>query len=256
MLDCRNLPELSADRSGERIRKAEQLLGTRVVSRILAFALYLLGASRNAMAEFAEMPSETAKSLTTRVFRDGLPAFEDRRRGHATFLPQPAGKPVKASLEVRGDFLRVCFAEGTELEIPRSNRVQCRTVLLTLVNGGLLTPEEAAEGLGISEQRVRLLRRKLVEQDAPALIDQRRGTQGETRVTPEVRAELIQQFVFNVVTNARTSSPQLSKDLENRCQIVLPARTIRFHVQSLGLQDMGRSLREMLRGVKKTSVES
>ncbi len=256
MLDCQKLPELSERRSEVRMEKARRVLGATVVARIVAFALYLLGASRRALSEFVRMPSDTVKSLTHRVLSDGLPALEDRRRRLSSFLPPATRRPLRPSVSVDGEALVVELSEQIRIEIPRGNRVQCRTILLTFLEGGLLRADDVAQGLGLSRDRVRVLGAKLREHDAPELVDQRRGAQRDTRVTPEVRAELIQQYVLNAATDVSTSSRQLGADLEERSEIKLSGRTIRHHVAKLGLRSIGRTLRQYLSEAKKNSAES
>ena len=87
MLNNQNLPPLSPGSSQRRIDRATDILGAEVVSRILALALYLLGARRKELAEFLAIPLDTVKSLVQRVFTDGLPALEDRRGKASTFRP-------------------------------------------------------------------------------------------------------------------------------------------------------------------------
>ena len=191
-------------------------------------------------------------SLTKRVICEGLPALEDRRRKHSSFLPAAPHAALQAELEVGRDEFVVVLDEERRMVIPLQNKVQCRTVLLTFLQARLLSTEAVAVGLGLSADRVRTLSRELAESDATALIDQRKGLQQEYRVTPEVKAQLIQQFLLNVVTNTGTSSRRLQEDLEKRCQIRLEDRTIRHHIARLGLRDIGRSLRQLLGEVKKT----
>jgi transposase len=252
MLTCQNLPELSAQRSKQRLEVANRALGSALVRRLLAFALYLLGASRRSLSELLGLPADTVKSLTQRVISEGLPALEDRRRRHSTFLPAESPPALQVALEVGSESLVVVLDEERRVVIPRANKVQSRTVLLTFLQARLLSTEAVAEGLGLSTDRVRTLSRELEESDAAALIDQRKGQQREYRVTPEVKAELIQQFLLNVVTSSGTSSSRLKADLEKRCQITLEDRTIRHHIARLGLRDIGRSLRQLLGEVKKT----
>ncbi len=246
MSDCQKLPKLSARHSHVRMEKARRLLGAHVVARILLFALYLLGASRKALAEFTRMPPDTVKSLIRRVLDEGLPAFEDRRHRSSSFLAHAAPTAWRPSVEVAGQTLVVELGEQISISAPRRNTVQCRTILLTLLEGGLLKSRDVAKGLGLSQDRVRVLAARLKEHDATVLIDQRKGAPRDTRVTPEVRAELIQQFVLNLVTNMGTSSRQLRTDLEQRSGINLPGRTIRHHVAKLGLRSIGRTLRRLL----------
>jgi len=247
-------PPLSPAASRRRIDQATRILGAEVVDRILALALYLLGARRKAVAELLAIPLETVKSLVQRVFSDGLPALEDRRRKGSTFMPhiETVQPETTCKLLVEQDKLVVELNAARRIEIPRRNPIQCRTVLMTMLEANLLSLDEVAKAVGLSMERVRKLSKKLYRSDVAALIDQRRGQQQDYRLTPEVKAELIQQFVLNLQTNAGTSSTQLSEDLEKRCQIKVAGRTIRQHAAKLGLEQMRGSLPKLLTGLKKT----
>jgi hypothetical protein len=253
MLDCRNMPELSRERSRQRLDRASRVLGEKVVSKLVALALYLLGAKLERLGEFSGIRVETLKALFKRSLVDGLPALEDRRRRSSTFLPQvsPAGT-VKAKLVVKQETLVVQLDDEVQIETRHQNPIQCRAVLLTMLDSGLLTLDEVATGLGLSTERVRKLRTKLLEGDVEALIDQRRGRQRDLLMTPEVKGEVIQQYVLNLHTGTSTSSRQLTEDLADRCHIDLAERTIRLHVGKLGLRQIRSSLPALLEAVKKT----
>ena len=68
MLNSQNLPKLSSGYSQQRIERANQILGVDSVHRILVFALYLLGSSRKALAEFVDLRLDTVKSLVHRMW--------------------------------------------------------------------------------------------------------------------------------------------------------------------------------------------
>lgn len=252
MLNNQNLPQLSPGSSQRRIDRATDILGAEVVSRILALAMYLLGAKRKALAEFLAIPLDTVKSLVQRVFSDGLPALEDRRRKASTFMPRTVEPEMRCKLFLEQEKVVVEFNEATRIEIPRRNPIQCRTVLMTMLESKLLGIGEVAKAIGLSMERVRKLGKKLYQSDVFALIDQRRGQLQDYRFTPEVKAELIQQFVLNLQTNVGTSSKQLSEGLEKRCQIKVAGRTIRQHGAKLGLGHIRRSLPKLLTALKKT----
>ena len=80
---------------------------------------------------------------------------------------------------------------------------------------------QAAQGLGLSEDRTAKLTRKLVRQDIPGLMDRRRGQQKEYRFGPQVKAELNQQFVVELAGQGDTSGPQLVAYLKKRCGLHL-----------------------------------
>jgi hypothetical protein len=253
MLTYRELPQLSPEQCRRRLEEAKRALGEAVLNRLLGFALFSLGANRRAVAELVQLPQPTLQSVTERVLRDGLPALEDRRSKSSTLLPRATPKSPPLRLRIEQNTLVVQVNEHQELVIPRQNVVQCRTVLLSMLECGLLGAGEVASGLGISTERVRQLRTRLHEGDAKELIDQRKGQQQDYRVSQEVKAEIIQQYVLNLQTDGRTSSDALRNDLLERCAIALSARTIRLHVNNLGLRRIRDSLPQLLAQVKKTS---
>ena len=122
-LNNQELPPLSPAASRRRIDQATRILGAEVVARILALALYLLGARRKAVAELLTMPLDTVKSLVQRVFSDGLPALEDRRRTGSTFMPhiETVQPETTCRLLVEQDKLVVQLNEARRIEIPRRN---------------------------------------------------------------------------------------------------------------------------------------
>jgi hypothetical protein len=250
-LKFQSIPDLSVQKSKTRLEKAERCLGTGVVLRILAFTLFLMGANRRKVSQFLGMPLDTLKSLLKRTFADGLPALEDRRSKSSNFLP-PASAELRPQLLLEDESLVIQFDERSRIHIPRNNPIQCRTVLLTLTEGNFLSMDDVAQGLELSCDRLGKLRRELLKNDVQALIDQRKGQRQDYRVTPEVKSEIVQQFVLNLQTRTATSSEQLNKDLAERCHIYLSARAIRLHVAMLGLGRIRGSLPQLLDAAKKT----
>lgn len=253
MLNYQDLPRLPSEQCRQRYETAKRVVGERVLVRLVAFVLFALGASRRSIAEELGLAKPTLTSLTQRVLRDGLPAFEDRRRRSSTFLqPAPHGSRLETKLIAEPDRVVVAFNDEARVELSRDNPVQCRTVLLTMLEAGLLCTGEVAAALDLSTERVRQLRTTLIENDAGALVDQRRGRQQDLLVTPEVKAEVIQQFVLNLQTGVSTSSRQLAQDLSARCNVELAERTLRMHVSRLGLPQLRASMPRLLAAVKKT----
>ena len=254
MLNYQDLPRLSPEQCHARFESAKSALGEGVLVRLIAFVFFALGASRKGIAERLDLPKPTLTSFVQRVVRDGLPALEDRRFRSSTFLQQaPRERKLPPRLVVKTEKLVVVFDNEAQIELPRSSPVQCRTVLLTLLESGLLPAKDVASALGLSTERVRQLRFKLIENDVEALIDRRRGRHRDLVMTPRVKAEMIQQYVLNLHTGASTSSRQLTEDLAERCDIRLAERTVRLHVSRLGLRQIRTSLPALLEAEKKTS---
>ncbi len=254
MIDCR-FASFSASLQQQRLRQARKILGEKVVRRILCFALYLLGFERSSIAELTDSPAGTVRSIVRAVLRGGVPAFEDRRRRSSTFLPkQPKGMEIGVGRQERG--VSVDFEGMGRMQIPQENSLQARVVLLTLLNSGLVDTQEISGVLGLSTVHTLNLARALEREDIQGLIDKREGQKQEYRFTEEVKAELIQQFVLDIVAEGRVSGRSLSEHLLRRCELRLSERSIRDQLGKLGLSRIKESLPNLLSGLKKNSVRS
>ena len=252
MFDCQNF-HFSPELGRQRFRRAAQVIDENVLNRLLAFALYLLGVNRSDIAQSAGRPLDSIKSLIKAIEKDGLTALHDRRRRDTLPTPAPAPQAGPWELFEEQDALVLrCGMPEKQLLIPRQNIQQKKVVLLSAVNSGLLTAADVAPWLGVTPTHTRNLARKLTQEDVTGLLDKRRGQQQEYRVTPEVKAELIQQFVLDVVQRGKTSGKQMAERLAERCHLELSERTVRDHVHKLGLAQIAESLPELLTGLKKT----
>jgi hypothetical protein len=140
-----------------------------------------------------------------------------------------------------------------ELRIRADHPVQARSVVLSLLNAGLIQTKEAADTLDLSPAHCRVLAAKLASADVPdSLVDQRKGQHVDFRVGPEVKAELIGHFAARVVTGHSCSSDALAGMINQELQITVSARTVRWHVQRLGLRDLRQRLPQLIEAQKKS----
>lgn len=254
-MDCRQV-EFSPERSQTRIDKVLQVFPRKRLMFILAFSLYLLGAKRKVVAALAGMPEESVKTALRRVFLGGFPALRDRRGAEApSVAPAPVGPLVSVRRE--GDDCIVDLgASGNTLRIPGSHRIQGRTVVLSLLNAGVVAVPESAEALGISGAHCRELAHKLAASDvADALIDKRVGQKQDYRVGPEQKAEIIQQLAARAITGHKTSSEVLAEQVRERTGTKISARTVRWHIRNLGLTDIRNTLSGVVETLKKTPAD-
>jgi biotin operon repressor len=260
-MNCDNL-RLDEDLHKQRIAQAQGILGAEVVSKILGYGLFLLGALRSDIASFIDMPPGSVRSLIRAMHQRGLPALEDQRSKTSSFKPPaPVTETVtlasSPALSQVGSSWRIELGlSNLNIDIPDSNPLQKRIVLLTLLANGLLSRHEVAQALGLSEDRTAKLARLLQERDVQSVMDQRHGQQQDYRFTPEIKSELIQQFVLDVVDQGKASGEQLAANLKRRCNIVLSPRTILHHVSSLGLKRISRSLPDQLSELQKKRSKS
>jgi len=256
VMDCRGLP-FSSSLSQSRLQRAVHALGGTVVHRLLCFALYLLGVNRRAIGEALGIPPETAKSIIKAVGKEGLPALEDRRHRVSAFLPQTPVTLTPVSLSLTEEDIIVDFgARDRRLQIPRQNERQVRVILLSLLNNRLLPKDQVAKAIGLSVAHTSALSQRLNREGIGVLIDKRQGQRSDYRVTPEMKAEVVQQFAVDVIARGKTSGEAISEELQERCQITIPARTVRHHLARMGLGKIKHSLPELLAAVKKTSAVS
>jgi len=252
MLNCPSNLRYSATFSAKRLKKAYDIFGTNTVNRIIGLALFLLGANREKVAEHLRVPFGTFLSFLTRVEKYGLAAFEDRRK-RQVIQDAKRQMPVSMSLSVGDKSVPIHLASGHySVNTPSDNSLQTKIVLLTFLNSHLVSTKQIAEILGISERHARELKNRLHDEDAYALIDKRRGQLKDYRFTPEIKAELVQQFAVNAISGQKTSSRMLAEQIEKRCDLQLSNRSIRFHVQKLGLHRIVKSLPQLLSTFKKT----
>jgi len=253
LINCQNL-SFSHLLSENRRDRAQQTLGSIVVQRILCFALYLLGLNRRAIGQSLGIPTETAKSIIKAVNKDGLGALEDRRRRFSTFLPKARPDPLPITLGDEEDHIVVDLGvSGRSVKLSRQDPLQLKIVLLSLFNNDLLAKREVAEAIRLTPSHTATLARRLNEEGARSLVDRRQGQKQEYRVTAPVKAELVQQFAVDIITSGQTSGSKISTELKERCNISVPARTVRHHLAQMGLREIKQSLPQLLAVVKKTS---
>lgn len=256
VIDCQELP-FSPSLSQSRLQRAVGTLGETVVHRLLCFALYLLGVNRRAIGEALGIPPETAKSIIKAVGKEGPQALEDRRHRVSDFLPQTPIALSPVSLSLTREHIIVDFgAKDRQLQIPRQNERQVRAILLSLLNNRLLPKDQVAKAIGLSVAHTSALAQRLHNEGIEALIDKRQGQQSDYRITPEVKAELVQQFAVDVLARGKTSGEAICEELQDRCQLTVPARTVRHHLARMGLGKIKQSLPELVAAVKKTSAIS
>ena len=89
--------------------------------------------------------------------------------------------------------------------------------------------------------------------DRAVLLDDRQGQIQDYVFTPETKAEVIQQFSVNAAVKTKTSSKALAEDIKARCDLDLSPRTIRLHIEKLGLSKIRQTLPKLIETFKKNS---
>jgi len=248
--------DFSSKRSHQRIGQARTIFGDRMVNRILAWALFLLGASKPRICSALDFKSGSLRTLLYRLQHQGLGALEDRRSKTSSFkptaLPDPV-EPLTVSLHEKDGDHQIRFGDSLHIQIPTSHPLLLKSILLCLLNNRMLNRREVAQALELSEDRVGKLAKKLAEGDVAGLLDQRRGQQQDYVFTPTIKGELIQQFVIDLVQDGRMSGEGLSKHLKERCQYDLSPRSILYHLGNMGLSNIRNTLPAYLETAKKNS---
>lgn len=251
--------DFSSERSHKRIQLATTFFGHRVVNRILAWVLFLLGASKPRICSALDFKPGSLRTLLYRLQNQGLGALEDRRSKTSSFRPKTVAAPLEqltVSLQQRDDDHQIRFGNSLHIQIPTSNPLLLKSILLCLLNNRMLSRREVGRALQLSEDRVGILARKLAQEDVAGLLDQRRGQQQDYVFTPTIKGELIQQFVIDLVQYGKMSGEGLSKHLKERCQYDLSPRSLLYHLNNMGLSKIKSTLPAYLETAKKNSSKS
>jgi hypothetical protein len=247
--------DFSSTLSHKRILQARAIFGDKIVNRILAWVLFLLGASKPMICSSLDFKPGSLRTLLYRLQNQGLDAFEDRRSKTSSFKPKVSVSPVqplKVSLHKKDSGHRICFGDSLHIQIPLSNPLLLKSILLCLLNNRMLNRREVAKALLLSEDRVGKLAKKLAEEDVMGLLDQRHGQQQDYVFSSELKGELIQQFVIDMVREGKTTGEGLSKHLKERCRYDLSPRSILYHLSNMGLSNIKSTLPAYLESSKKT----
>ena len=243
--------EYSTKVSNKRLEKATALIGEKMVKRIIALALFFLGANRNKVCEMLNLPLGTFLTFLNRFDSCGTSAFSQKR---PTVKAVEAAQQAELIYEHNAVQSKLHLSDKTlKLPVSSSNSLQHKVLILSFFNWGLISCSEAAMQLGFSERHIRDLGQNLEANDVESLIDKRQGQQQDYNFTTEVKAELIQQFAFNVVTGKSTSSKHLCQQVNDVCNTQVSDRSIRLYMNKLGLSGIKKSLFEMLEDFKKNS---
>jgi hypothetical protein len=255
-MNCQNIV-FSPQQSQKRIDKALRVLPLKVLKRILSFSLYMFGAKMNAIGSLMEMSEESVKTTNGRIMKDGLSAFRDRRESTDTYRSElsPPPRELQASVLIKDDNYVIVFENmNQQLVIPRNNHVHIRTVLLSLLQAKLLTVHMVSSVLDITPAHCRELSGKLANHDVTeALIDKRKGQKQDFMVDSEVKAELIQNFAARAICEYSTSSQVLTEIVNDHQKTTISPRTIRWHMNKLGLTKIKKTLPDLVKTLKKKS---
>ena len=236
-MDCQNIV-FSPQQSQKRINKVLRVLPPQVLKKVLFFALYLLGARLNAIASIVDMPKDSVRTTINRAMKDGLSALRDRRQSAKTYelqLPTSPQPPQVSALIEEGLCIITFGDTDHQLKIPQNHRIHLRSV------------QTVSSILEISAAHSRELSNKLLNNDvAEVLIDQRKGQKQDILVDSSVKAELIQQFAARAVTGYSTSSQDLTEIINVSQSTNISSRTIRWHMNKLGLMKIRKTLQNLM----------
>ena len=245
--------ECSAKVSNKRLKKATALIGEKMVKRIIALALFFLGANRKKISEMLNLPLGTFLSFLNRFDNCGTDVFSSKRSAVKAVQPPQQAELLYEHNAVQSN---LNLTDQTfKLPVNGNNPLQHKVLILSFFNWDLISCSEAARQLGFSERHIRDLGQNLEAGDVASLIDKRQGQQQDYNFTPEIKAELIQQFTFNVITGKSASSKHLCEQVNEACDSQVSDRSIRLYMNKLGLSGIKKSLFEMLEDFKKNSPD-
>jgi hypothetical protein len=251
-MDCRHV-EFSPTKSQERINKALLVFPRALLMRLLAFSLHLLGAERKAVAALVGMPEQSVKTVVRLAMCDGFPALRDRRGSGGPPVAKVSPSSLRITARRQGGWYLVEFGPSAKvLRIPFGFRVQAKTVLLSLVNAGVLSCKRAPPRWDPYRTLPCALPKAAGQDVVESLVDKRQGQKRDYLVGSQQKAEIIQQLAARAITGRSTSSDVLAEAVNKRTQARVSARAVRWHIQKLGLTHIKQSLPQLVETLKKT----
>ncbi len=241
--------------SKNRLEKAESVFGKKILINILCLCLYLLGLKRVAIATTLGLPENTVRAKLRTFVKDGFYSLGDRRQKNldqSTIKKQKEDRLGSLSGIKQSDEEIVIAVGETTIVLSRQNPLQTKAVLLALVDNHLIKKAEAAQLLDISPSHIGYLCNELKDKDIYCLIDGRKGSQKDYKFSPDVKAELIQEFAVSCLIGRKTSGKAIGEKLDARFNTSFSERGVRFHMQRLGLNRIKKTLPEKYNAEKKT----
>ncbi len=253
IMDCQDIA-FSKKQSQKRIEKALQVIPLQVLKKIMFFALYILGVKINTIASLVKIPEESGRTTVSRVMKDGIYAFHDRRQSaKSNKMQRPHQQGMQTTVSIEDTCCTITFGKTEHsLIIPKSHRVHLRAVLLSLLQANLLTVHTVSSALGITDARCRELSKKLISNGvSKVLVDKRQGQKQDFLVDKTIKAELIQNFAARAVTGYSISSHALAAIINNIKKTNISSRTIRWHMNKMGLMKIKKTLPKLVETLKK-----
>jgi len=244
--------------SQKRLYEVSKFIDSKTINRILSLALFLLGGDRKQISNYIKIPVGTLFSFLTRLSKEGITAFFDKRSKCLPEIPLPvidehAQKNTNLEISFGDKKIQIdCDETIPRICIDSTNPLQFKTLILTLVQSGIVKPQQASTLLQISQRYVRQLCTDLKQNDIEAIIDRRKGQKGDFAFTSNVKAELIQQYTAHVVSGGSTTSSHIARQVNKACNTTLSERTFRHHIAKMGLNTIKHSLPRLLGNLKKT----
>jgi transposase len=252
-----NFQELATSevKAQSRLAAAEEALGKRAVERMLAFSSYLLGFSREDIAQAFNYTVPGLMSMVQRVYEEGPLAFLQTQGPRPVSSPstvqrQPAAlaKPAEAiEVEVRDQVMSLKLNVPMTLQIPFDpTRPADQIFVLKCQSAGWFRVQQAAEFLDKTPNQIQHMRRKLEATGSiEAVLDLRQGQQQAYKFTEEARSELLYYLFEDLVEFRSISSIRIHDKIQKTLKVEVTDRTIRNYLDELGLPGVKERLIEL-----------
>jgi len=241
-------PSLKSQRNQQafekRISRATAALGEGTVTRILAFASYLLGWPQKDVARSFNYSVPGLKSLVQQVLSQGVERFVDQRRKDAWHLPDVehhAVAPKPAVVTEKRDEVIVRL-ESASLIIDREDALARKILAMILVDSGVMTQKAAAEIMGTKPLAASKNYQRFKAEGAAGLVDKRTGQKQDYKFDSQVKGELIYGYSMNILHSKRPSGALLARYLSDVFGVPFSRRSVSYHLNQMGLNQVGPRL--------------
>jgi transposase/competence protein ComGC len=248
---------ISEVKQQSRLAAAEAALGKRTIERLLAFSSYLLGGSRQDIAQTFHYSIPGLTSMVQRVYQQGPEAFtqvQGPRQKSLKKLITPEAiistKPKDAiETEIIDNMLKIKVNIPTTLEIPFDPEQPIdQLFILKCQNAGLFSIQQAADLLKNTPNQIQHKKRKLEKMGGvEAVLDLRQGQQNAYKFSDEAQSALIYHLVEDLIEHRSISSIRIHDKLSKALKLEVSDRTVRNHLENLGLSRIKANLIEFIK---------
>jgi len=245
-MQCPDLIKLvQSKRKGKnRTEKAINILGIDVVNRIYSFVLYSLGYSYENIAEIIGCSKPGVKRIINEVFNNGVHGFLDKRK-------KTTNNQISSIVKRKGDvhdntiectiydskYLNFQMLGNFNFKIKKDDTLSKKIITLLLFESGIISQQKAANIIDCHRNTISSSVEKLRLEGAKGLFDGRLGQQKDYKFSNNVKIEIVNSFIQDIMEEKIPSKTTISNRLNDKLPEKYSTSAVALHLKKIGFTD-------------------